>query len=425
MSEPRLLKPDREFIDAIVASGGGDLKKCFQCATCSVVCELSNGGKPFPRKEMIWAQWGLKDRLMADPDIWRCYQCNDCSTKCPRGARPGDVLAAVRQQAVRHYAVPQLLSAWVNQVKYLPLTLVIPIVLLAFVLTLRAPLERLLPFEPHHGFYADFFPHWLLIVSFSLFTGLALLAALVGLVRFWRAMEAADEAAGLNPPALGIVPSVTRVIKSIFTHDKFGKCTSQASRRSAHLLAFYGFVALSVVTAFAVMDMYVFPSIGIDSAYPFGLAHPMKMLANVGGVLLIVGCVIAIRDRMHPGEGSAASTSFDWIFAWLLLGVGVTGFVTEILRFAVEPTSSAALADTAFAVYFVHLVLVFGLLVYLPHSKFAHMLYRTVALVYAEHTGRSQEVRQLAPKANAGPRSELRADQVLDAERRHNIHSVP
>ena len=89
---------------------------------------------------MIWAQWGLKDRLVADPDVWLCHQCNDCSTKCPRGARPGDVLAAVRQETVQHYAVPQRFARWVNQVKYLPLMLLIPVVLLVLALLVRDPM---------------------------------------------------------------------------------------------------------------------------------------------------------------------------------------------------------------------------------------------------------------------------------------------
>ena len=87
-----------------------------------------------------------------------------------------------------------------------------------------------------------------------------------------------------------------------------------------------------------------------------------------------------------------ASTAFDWIFVGLLLSVTVTGLATEILRFAAEPAAhgagGAGLAKTALAVYFVHLVLVFQLLVYLPYSKFAHIVYRTVAMVYAEYSGR-------------------------------------
>ena len=38
------------------------------------------------------------------------------------------------------------------------------------------------------------------------------------------------------------------------------------------------------------------------------------------------------------------------------------------------------------------LLLVFALLVYLPYSKLAHMLYRTVAMAYAERMGRGRVV---------------------------------
>ena len=50
MPKPYPVKPDRDFLHRVLAEGGEDLKKCFQCATCSVVCELSDGKSPFPRK---------------------------------------------------------------------------------------------------------------------------------------------------------------------------------------------------------------------------------------------------------------------------------------------------------------------------------------------------------------------------------------
>jgi quinone-modifying oxidoreductase subunit QmoC len=396
MTATALVRPDRQFVEALVASGGGDLKKCFQCATCSVVCELAEGRHPFPRKEMIWAQWGLKDRLVADPDVWLCYQCDDCSKRCPRGARPGDVLAAVRQQAIRHYAVPRILARWVNQLRTLPLLFLAPVLLLALALAARPGLERALGLgAPERGFYAAFFPHWLLIGFFSLFTGLALIACVVGLTRLWRAMAAADAADGRGAPALGLGRSVLRAAGVIFGHGRFGKCTRRASRRWTHLLAFYGFMALLVVTMWAVTDLYVFPLVGLASAYPFGELHPMKILANVGAVLLIAGGVKAILDRRGVVAEAGANTAFDRIFVWGLVAVGVTGVLAEVLRLVAEPSARAALTTTAFGVYFVHLTLVFSLLVYLPYSKFAHVLYRTVAIVYAERTGRLGPALQL------------------------------
>ena len=90
-----VIEPDLEFIRDLSRQTGEPYKKCFQCGTCAATCPISPDMHPFPRKEMAWAAWGMKDRLVADPDVWLCHQCNDCSLRCPRGARPGDVLAAV------------------------------------------------------------------------------------------------------------------------------------------------------------------------------------------------------------------------------------------------------------------------------------------------------------------------------------------
>ena len=109
-----LVEPDLHFVRELKAAGGDTLKKCFQCATCSVVCELSPEQKPYPRKEMIYSQWGLKDRLVNNVDVWLCHYCNDCSTHCPRDARPGDTLRAIRALSFRHFAFPSFIQSFLN-----------------------------------------------------------------------------------------------------------------------------------------------------------------------------------------------------------------------------------------------------------------------------------------------------------------------
>ena len=128
MPETYIAQPDVKFIESVKALGGQDLKKCFQCATCSVACPISPDTKPFPRKEMIAASWGLKDKLVGNADIWLCHNCGDCTTRCPRGAKPGDVLAAVRAYTISEYATPKALAKAVQDPKKLPLLLALPAV---------------------------------------------------------------------------------------------------------------------------------------------------------------------------------------------------------------------------------------------------------------------------------------------------------
>ena len=398
MADPVLIRPDHKFVHEIAAAGGGDLKKCFQCATCSAVCALSTGCVPFPRKEMHWAQWGLKDRLFGDPDVWLCHQCGDCSVQGPRGARPADVLAAVRALVVRHFSVPRPLATWLTRPSFLAVAFAATAALLVAALLVRGPIEASLGIAAHETeLYAGFFPHWLLIAFFSLFTALGLAAAAVGLTRFWRALVEHDGVDGSRPALTATLPALRRALTTILTHRQFGQCTSHRYRWLAHLGVFLGFAVLFLVTVWAVIDLYLFPVLGIASSYPFDLNHPMKLLANLGGAALVVGAVQVMVVRGRHREHAPASSTFDWYFLSLVLGVGSTGFAVEILRFAAGPDPAYGIRATAYATYFIHLVLVFQLLVFLPYTKFAHMLYRTVAMVYAERTGRNHQTsRRLA-----------------------------
>jgi len=66
----QIVSPDLNFVKEVIAAGADSLKKCYQCSTCTVVCEVTPNNKPFPRKEMLYAQWGMKDQLITNPDIW-------------------------------------------------------------------------------------------------------------------------------------------------------------------------------------------------------------------------------------------------------------------------------------------------------------------------------------------------------------------
>ena len=41
MADPTVVKPDLDFVKGVIAAGGESLKKCYQCATCSVMLHLT------------------------------------------------------------------------------------------------------------------------------------------------------------------------------------------------------------------------------------------------------------------------------------------------------------------------------------------------------------------------------------------------
>ena len=78
-----------------------------------------------------------------------------------------------------------------------------------------------------------------------------------------------------------------------------------------------------------------------------------------------------------------------------MVWVSVSAFIRDALQFPVrrwEYGQSAVVANITPArphrhvAYFIHLVLAFAVLVYLPYSKFAHIFYRTLAMVHERMT---------------------------------------
>ena len=120
---------------------------------------------------------------------------------------------------------------------------------------------------------------------------------------------------------------------------------------------------------------------GIDTQVsPYDFFHPVKVLGNVSGTLVFLGCSVLLARRM-AAEKSGKATAFDWTFIWVLFLTVITGFASQVLRVF-------DLAIPAYGIYYLHLVLVFFLLAYLPYTKMGHILFRAVAMVYARWSGR-------------------------------------
>ncbi len=365
MAEAMTVRPDVRFIHEVLKSGGGDLKKCYQCATCSVVCTLSEEDRPFPRKQMVEAQWGLKERVLTDPAVWLCHNCGDCSTRCPRGARPGDVFGALRNQAIQHFAFPGFVGRLAARPAGLVVLLLIPALLFGAMASLSpAQQDEVLEFA------ARFPIPWLEALFFTV-AGLVVLGFGVSLTRFVKGLRAHGATGNILS---GLVPALVEIL----LHKRFQECGKEKNRYWGHLLTLWGFAGLAfmgTVVGMGTMAGFMHtPLPFLDPSRP--VESFFKIFANVCAAVILVGLGILLVDRLGDPDKRKNSTYFDWLFLLCLTAVVFTGIASQFLRLmAAEPVM--------YGVYYVHLVLIFVLFLFAPYTKFAHMVYRTVALAAA------------------------------------------
>ena len=106
------------------------------------------------------------------------------------------------------------------------------------------------------------------------------------------------------------------------------------------------------------------------------------IIGIVLGLGLIVGAIMMMNNRATDrGENIGKGSYYDWSLLILVLCLGLTGMLSQFTR----------LFDwryIAYPMYFTHLVFVFCLFAYLPYSKLAHLVYRTLAMAYSRYSER-------------------------------------
>jgi quinone-modifying oxidoreductase subunit QmoC len=143
----------------------------------------------------------------------------------------------------------------------------------------------------------------------------------------------------------------------------------------------WGFVGAAVTSGLLIPYLYrdsffSWLPLPFSHDYPLPLDHPVKWLGNISAVILVIGGFLLWRHRQGSTDRRVgATTAFDRFFLWTVLAVIATGVLTEALRFLAPPV-------VACSVYVAHLGIVLTLFLTFPYSKFAHLLYRTLAMVH-------------------------------------------
>ncbi len=274
-------------------------------------------------------------------------------------------MQTLRSLSVEHLATPRFMGTFLGKIA-LTWPLVIGLPILFWVVFIYAVNGLAIPENLHA--YEEFVPHWMIyIVNIPIFA-LVVLVVAISALKIWNKW---GEGATRNGSFVG---SLLPVLGEIATNKRLGSCENGRPRRSGHLLLMWGFIGALVTTTLVAGSIHL-----LGDKMPYPMDHPYKILGNISAVLLVLGGIALLINRLSETERAGASTAFDNFFLFIVLSVVVTGVLTELGRLYFDPGSACSL-------YVVHLGTVLCLFYTFPYSKFAHLVYRTLAMVHERMT---------------------------------------
>lgn len=362
-------KVNSQLLAEIRRYGKFDVSGCYNCGSCTVICNLVEDSGSFPRRSMQYGLLGLEAPLLSGLEPWLCYYCGDCSTTCPRQAEPAEAMMTLRRYLTARYDWTGLAAKIYSSTiwKIGSLLAVGFLVLLLFVfyhlyiakLSLTDLASTSLGLEHMFGKISYF-----TLVVFLL----PLLILASNALRMHRFIMYGGEKIKISPWLY--LTELKTLILHTFTQRRLGDCTEKG-RWVKHLLLFFGFVLMSVILIFFLKWFQT------DKIYP--LSHPQRWLGYLATFVLIYGSAESLLGRIKKREPIYRfSEPSDWTLPLLLLLTALSGIIVHILRYL-------GLSMVAHYAYLVHLIIAVPLLmVEIPFGKLAHLLYRPLAIYFQQ-----------------------------------------
>lgn len=363
--------------------GAPDVNACFSCGNCTAICPLADNDATFPRRFIRLAQVGLTDELVTSKELWTCYQCGMCTTKCPQEADPAEFMATARR-----YAIAKLDKTGIATALYTKPVIGSAIVvgaMLLFALFFAAVREGQ---NQNHLALFEFIPyHWIhttglvVMIVVALFAVLNLALMIRGTAKrdgvTWKSLFGSKAGWGRTLRALWFSIGIESLGQKRFRED----CADDEPveplyrrRWLIHFLTLWGFVGLFLATTIN----YALDIVGIK---PTGtmvpIWYPVRLLGTIAGLALMYGVTwFMINRRDKVSSAAKHSSPSDWLFLWLLWLTGLTGFVIEVALYL--PGAPA----WGYWVFLIHVAIAMELVLFLPFTKFAHVMYRPASLFF-------------------------------------------
>jgi ferredoxin len=356
--EAMVTRVDPGLMREVATLGAADLGACMSCGNCTATCTLATETEAFPRRIIHLVQIGHRAALERSLEPWLCYYCGDCSASCPRDAHPGEIMMAARRWLTGAYDVTGLgrrfyrAGAW--EIGAMALVGGVVAALLALfhgpVITDRVALNVFAPVA------------WIELADWGM---AAVLAGLL-LANGWR-MVRRVLGPGPWPPAAVFLAEARTFVTHFLTQRRWRECPGERRRWVTHLLLVSGYLTMM---GLVIVGLRWFQTDEVRSPL-----HPTRLLGYYAtAVLLYAGTTFLVgrlRARRPIHERSEPS---DWLFLGLLLAVTLTGLLVHVLRLA-------GAARATYVLYVIHLAVTAPfLIVEVPFGKWAHMLYRPLAL---------------------------------------------